>query len=217
VECDALSTDGQQLERLIEDNFAAAARLHFEECADLARGMVPTVRKAYQDIRKGHRKLYLDTLQQIRIEPQFPVLHQRSEDLRHNLSALVGGGGGGGRAQVQTAPTLCELYRHGDFVSGRYDAMLTVVAVKTGATFHAAKCKGLTRVCEKLHFSAVGDGAAWAPQKVTDLVRGALECENFTVMIAVLRLLCDLDTELRVTGETGGMQERICIVRVKDR
>jgi hypothetical protein len=36
-------------------------------------------------------------------------------------------------------------------------------------------------------------------------------------MISVLRLLQDLDTELKVTGEAGGIEDKICIVRSKRR
>ena len=35
------------------------------------------------------------------------------------------------------------------------------------------------------------------------------------MMMSVLRLLQDLDDELQITGETGGIEESICIVRSK--
>jgi hypothetical protein len=37
------------------------------------------------------------------------------------------------------------------------------------------------------------------------------------MMISVLRLLQDVDTELKITGETGGIEEKICITRSKGR
>ena len=55
------------------------------------------------------------------------------------------------------------------------------------------------------------------PERVCDLVRGAIEVTNFTTMMNVLRLLCDLDLELGTTGETGGILEKIVITRSKCR
>ena len=37
------------------------------------------------------------------------------------------------------------------------------------------------------------------------------------MMISVLRLLQDVDSKLKITGETGGIEEEICITRCKNR
>ena len=88
---------------------------------------------------------------------------------------------------------------------------MDAVASKTGSTFHVAPRKGLVRITEKL---ALANGANnGKPQRVCDLVRGALECVDFTTMINNLRLLCDLDPKLQTTGETGGITESICITQ----
>ena len=48
-------------------------------------------------------------------------------------------------------------------------------------------------------------------------MRGAIECKDFTTMVNVLRLLCDLDDGLKTTGETGDLKEDIVITRSKGR
>jgi hypothetical protein len=57
----------------------------------------------------------------------------------------------------------------------------------------------------------------WKPELMCDVVRGALECKDFTTMITVIRLLRDLDLDLGDTGVTGGIDENICITRAKYR
>jgi hypothetical protein len=57
----------------------------------------------------------------------------------------------------------------------------------------------------------------WKPQHVLDVVRGAIECADFTAMINTLRLVGDLDKCLASTGETGGIKEKVCITRCKGR
>jgi hypothetical protein len=189
----------------IEDYFVPAAQAHFAECVDQAREMVPEMRDRYHEVRKGHLAIYADTLEQIRRENTFGQLQKRSDKLVSDCRHL-------GRPQEQKATNICDLYRGAEDVSSRYEALMALVASKTGTKFHSAPRKGLLRVCEKLAMAA-----EWKPEKVLDVVRGAIECPSFSVMINVLRLLCDLDTELQTTGEKGGVEEDISITRSKGR
>jgi hypothetical protein len=77
---------------------------------------------------------------------------------------------------------------------------------------HTIGNKGLFRICEKLALAPT-----WQPERVQDIVRGAIECKDFTTMVNVLRLLCDLDDTLQTTGETGDLPDRIVITRSKGR
>jgi hypothetical protein len=207
------------IREVVDLHFIPAARAHFLECIEQARGMVPEMQKQYQEVRKGHLAIYKDTLGQIRRENTFVELQRRSEKLVKDCASL-------GRIQTQKAVSICDLYLGAELASTRYDTLMVDIASKTaGAVFHAAPRKGLLRVCEKLALST-GDADTlglttmsqeWHPERVLDVVRGAVECPNFSVMINVLRLLCDLDAELQITGETGGIKDSICITRSKGR
>jgi hypothetical protein len=192
---------------VIENEFTLMAKAHFSECVDNAKTMIDLMRQRYHTRRKGYRSIYLDVVQNIRRETTFPELQKRSDKLTLQCTELQ-------RECLQTASTVTQLYQHAQKVGGWYDSMMTTLSKKLGAHFHAAPRKKLFRVCEKLSLTA---DSYWQPQRLCDLVRGGLECENFTVMISVLRLLCDLDAQLSVTGVTGGMKEKICITRCKGR
>jgi hypothetical protein len=166
------------------------------------------MREQYQEVRRGYLSIYADTLQQIRQEPTHPELQRRSDRLVELCVPL-------GRPQQQQSKTLSGLLNCGEAVSKQYDALMDAVASKTGSTFHVAPRKGLVRITEKLALAVGANNGK--PQRVCDLVRGALECVNFTTMINNLRLLCDLDPKLQTTGETGGITESICITRSKSR
>jgi hypothetical protein len=193
---------------VIDEEFAPAARAFFDECVEAARQLVAQMREQYHDVRKGHLSIYADTLQQIRQEPTYPELQRRSDRLVELCVPL-------GRPQQQQSMTLSDLLNCGEAVSKRYDALMDAVASKTGSTFHVAPRKGLVRITEKLALTIGANNGK--PQRVCDLVRGAIECGNFTTMMNNLRLLCDLDAKLATTGETGGITERICITRSKGR
>jgi hypothetical protein len=193
---------------VVETQFVPAARELFAVCVEQSRGMVDKMQQEYQKVRKGHLKIYADTLHQIRQENTFPELQKRSGQLVSDCKATQ-------RPQLQSAKTVVELYNHGEAVAGRYDELFTQVATKTGSHFHKAPRKGLVRVCEKLALTP--EPHNWEPERVCDLVRGAIECDSFTTMMNVLRLLRDLDAKLTVTGETGGVEEKIAITRSKGR
>jgi hypothetical protein len=192
---------------IIEIIFVPAMRELFGACAKQSTTMVAAMQKEYQGVREGHLELYADTLRQIRMESTFPELQRRSNQLVIDSKKQQ-------RPQRQLARTITALRKDGEAVANRYDGLFEQVAQKTGSTFHKAGRKGLVRICEKLELSVDG----WDPRVVCDLVRGAVECENFTTMINVLRLLRDLDADLkRAAGETGGVEEQIAITRSKGR
>ena len=107
---------------------------------------------------------------------------------------------------------MCDLYCGAEAVRSRYVVLMTMVASKTSTHFHPTPLKGILRICEKLAMAP-----EWNPGTVLDVVRGAIECPSFSMMINVLRLLQDLDKELKVTGVAGGITEEISIVRCKGR
>jgi hypothetical protein len=162
---------------LIEQDFVPTAQAHFEACIHQARSMVPEMRLRYHSVRKGHLAIYTDTLKQIRRENTFPELQKRSDNLTERCRSLC-------RPCLQKAASVCDLYRGAEAVQGRYDRLMAMVASKTNTHFHAAPMKGLLRICEKL---------AMAPEcnvgAVLDVVRGAIECPSFSMMMNVLRFL----------------------------
>jgi hypothetical protein len=58
---------------------------------------------------------------------------------------------------------------------------------------------------------------ATSPAQWMTRVLGTIECRDFTTMINVQRLLCDLDSDLSTTEQTGGISETISISRCKER
>jgi hypothetical protein len=194
---------------VIDIEFGPTARTYYQECVEEARGLVPEMRTQYHDVRHKHLMLYKDMLLQIRKEASFPQLQERSADLVLECARLD-------RPRTQSSDTISGLYRTAEAVSGRYNDLMASIGIKTGAIFHEAPQKGLVRITEKLALTA-GAEKNWKPARITDIVRGALECKDFTTMISAVRMFRDLDADLVVTGETGGIREKICIVRSKDR
>ena len=180
----------------IEHDFVPAAQVHFSECVVQARTLNAT---------QGHLAIYQETLDQIRQENTFPGLQGRSEKLVTACHGLE-------RSQEQKAITISDLRRGAVGVSIQHHKLMAAIASKTGTRFHSAPQKGLLRVCEKLALAP-----EWKPERAQDIVRGAIESPNFSVMMNVLRLLCDLDAKLQTTGETGGIAEEMCITRSKSR
>merc|ERR1711871_408857 len=123
----------------VENQFVPAARQLFAACVEQSRGMVGKMQQAYQEVRKGHLKIYADTLHQIRQETTFPELQRRSDQLVSDCKAAQ-------RPQLQSAKTVVELYNHGEAVAGRYEVLFAEVATKTRSRFHKAPRKGLVRV-----------------------------------------------------------------------
>jgi hypothetical protein len=207
------------IHRLIEHYFLPVARSHFAECVEQSRGCVDEMQSACNEVRKGHLLIYSDTLQQIRQEPTFPELLRRSNKLVADSQDLVGMSmlTQGLRPFFQSTNTVCGLFRGAMAISPRYNALMETIAFKTNSVFHKAAPKGILRICEKLALTPAPHN--WEPKRVTDVIRGAIECTNFTTMLNVLRLLCDLDGDerIKVTGETGGITDRIFITRCKGR
>jgi hypothetical protein len=192
----------------LDNNFFFAVQAFFNECVEASRDLVPEMRAQYHGVRRGHLNIYQDTLGQIRQEPQFAELQRRSVKLVQDCKAL-------NRPVQQSSETISGLYRSGEAVSQRYGALIETIASKTNATFHMVGLKSLVRTCEKI-FLTVG-ARNGKPESVCDVVRGTIECRDFTTMINVQRLLCDLDADLSITGQTGGISEKVCISRCKNR
>jgi len=199
---------GPRTAALVENVFIPAARQLFAACVEQSRSMVPEMQKQYHDVRKNHRSIYFDTLQQIRLEPVFPTLQHRSDKLVVDCKQRK-------RRAAQKATTVIGLLRDAKAVTNRYNMLLKGVGEKTGvpeSELHTIGNKGIFRICEKLSLAPT-----WQPECVQDIVRGAIECKDFTTMVNVLRLLCDLDDGLKITGETGDLKEDIVITRSKGR
>jgi hypothetical protein len=193
---------------LLDNDFEFAAQAFFEECVEASTDLVPEMRAQYHGVRRGHLNIYQDTLGQIRQEPQFVELQRRSVKLVQDCTEL-------GRPAQQSSKSISGLYCSGEAVSQRYGTLMTTIASKTHATFHKAGLKGLVRTCEKIFLTAGARNGK--TEIVCDVVRGTIECKDFTTMINVQRLLCDLDADLSITGQTGGISESICISRCKNR
>jgi hypothetical protein len=192
----------------IDEDFVPVARKFFADCVVDSRRFVPEMREQYHGVRKGHLSIYADVLDQVRHEPTYAVLQQRSDKLVRDCARL-------GRPHEQSSKVLSELLQHGEAISKRYNRLMETVVSKTGAKFHKTSRKGLVRIAEKMALTPPPNN--WKPERMCDIVRGSIECDSFTKMINVVRLLCDLDVKLTVTGETGGIAEKICITRSKGR
>jgi hypothetical protein len=193
---------------VIEQDFVATARAFFNDCVEDSRQLVPMMRTTYHGVRHGHLMIYKDTLGTIRMDASFPELQQRAEELVLKCAQLD-------RPRQQSSTTITGLYRNGEAVSKMYDKLMISIASVAGAKFHKVTMKGLMRMVEKLALTS-GD-KNWKPEFLCDVVRGALECKDFTTMITTVRLLRDLDEHLLITGQTGGIKQRICICRAKNR
>ena len=201
-------TMDEGIAEVIEKDFVTTARVFFKECVEEGRQLVSQMRATYQGVRHGHLMIYKDTLGIIRMDASFPKLQQRSEELVLKCAKL-------GRPRKQASTTITSLYKNGEAVSKAYEKVVSSVASVAGATFHKCPMKGLVRMVEKLALASGDEN--WKPELLCDVVRGMLECKDFTTMITTVRLLRDLDEKLLVTGQTGGIKQRICICRAKNR
>jgi hypothetical protein len=188
-------TMDSEIHRIIEHLFVPLARHHFAECVELSRGIVAEMRSEYDSVRKGHLLIYGDTLRQVRQEPTFAELQRRSNKLVNDCQELaeISQLQGGNRPFMQLANTVCGLYCGAVAVSKRYNTLLGQVASKTGASFISAPQKGLMRVCEKLGLEPAPRN--WEPERVTDLVRGAIKVFTclvltFFVLVCALYYCC---------------------------
>jgi hypothetical protein len=194
--------------KVIENDFVMTAHVFFSEVVEEGVHLVAQMRAAYHGVRYSHLGIYKDTLDIIRSEASFLVLQRRSEDLVLDCTKLD-------RPRKQSSTTITDLYESAEAISKKYESLMSSIASKTGATFHKAPQKGLVRVVEKMALSS--EGKDWKPELLCDIVRGALECKDFATMITTERLLRDLDPKLFDTGQTGDIEEKICITRAKNR
>jgi hypothetical protein len=153
-------TMNEAIAGVIEELFIPVAQVHFAECIEQARDMIPEMRDRYHDVRKGHLAIYQDTLDQIRGENAFAELQKRSDKLVEDCQKL-------NRRKEQKATGVCDLFNGAEVVSARYDALMASIASKTGTKFHSAPRKGLVRICEKLALAS-----EWKPERVLDVTRG---------------------------------------------
>jgi hypothetical protein len=145
---------------VIKEHFIPVAQVHFAECVEQARDMIPEMQDRYHDLRKGHLAIYQDTLDQIRGENAFAELQKRSDKLVGDCKKLS-------RRKEQKATSVCDLFNGAEAVSARYDALMASIASKTGTKFHSAPRKGLVRICEKLALAS-----KWQPEHIFDVTRG---------------------------------------------
>jgi hypothetical protein len=193
---------------VIENEFVTTARIFFLQCVDEGRQLVTEMRDTYHRVRLGHLVRFSTILGIIRVETIFPTLQQVSEELVRKCAKLE-------RPRKQSSTMVSGVYISGEAVSKRYNKLMSSLASMTGAKFHKAPLKGLVRMVEKLTL-ATGDKKG-KPELLCDIVRGSLECRDFQTMISAVQLLQELDPGLCDAGATGGIQERICICRAKNR
>ena len=169
--------------KVIDEEFGAVALHFFAHCVSQSTFIDFTLREKYHEVRRGHLAIYADVLEQVRQEPTFPELQRRSDKLVVDCEQL-------GRSQEQRVDTVSGLLAAADAVQSRFDTLIAAIASKTTAVFHHAPRKNLVRIFEKMAFTPGPDNGR--PQKICDVVRGAVECDNFITVSSVLRLMCDL-------------------------
>ena len=189
---------------------------------DRASGLLAEV---YERLRKASLRMYHKQLKRARRDPTYPEFNSTANYLMKQLGELQ-------RKQyrVQTISSFPELYSSACLLLKRFNDFLAALALKCArAQSLKAPLKGIGRALEKL---VLRPGAAVKidsegldaidASTLVDVLRGSLECPDFTEIVFILDLLELLDVELgdpvkaKAQGwELGKFQIRI--VNIKNR
>ena len=107
----------------------------------------------------------------------------------------------------------------------RFDEFVEAVATKCGAKHSTPPLKGAWRAIEKMALRVESEEGECGALKegpldatpLCDVLRGSLQCEDFTMLVTALELLEALDSELGDPAQARGLTQRIRLLRIKDR
>ena len=175
--------------------------------------------------RKESLASYHKQLQRARRDPTFPEFKTTAAQLLEQLARLKRG-----EYRRQTISSFAGLYEKGHALTKRYNDFLAALAHKcSGAKALKAPLKGVARALEKLVLrpgaadKIKADGVeSLDGRTLVDVLRGSLECPDFTEIVFILDLLEILDLDLgdpKKAKQQGWDLEKfqIRIVHIKDR
>jgi len=175
--------------------------------------------------RKSSLGTYQKQLRRARRDPTFPEFKTAAADLMEQLATL-----NRKELRVQTSASFPELYNNAHIRSKRFNDFLAALAHKcAGAKALKAPLKGCGRALEKLvlrpgaaaKVKAEGVEALDATTLV-DVLRGSLECPDFTEIVFILDLLELLDVDMgdskKAMAQGWDLDKfQIRIINLKDR
>ena len=149
--------------------------------------------------RNSSLETYHKQLRRARRDPTFPEFQAAANELEKQLATL-----NRKEHRVQTSASFSELYATASAMHARLNDFLAHLAQKcAGAKALQAPLKGIGRALEKLVLRPGADAkikakgmAAVDATPLVDVLRGSLECRNFTNIVFVLELLELLDVDM---------------------
>jgi len=178
----------------------------------------------FEKRKRGSLEQYRATLTRTRRDPTFPEFLSVAQGLQEKLTARDGecvqekpiGGG---------ALDFATLRSQAGQLEPRFDEFVKAVATKCGAKHSRPPLKGAWRAIEKMALrveSAGGKcgalkGGALDATPLCDVLRGSLQCKDFTMLVTALEELKALDSEFGDVAQARGLTQRIRLLRIKDR
>ena len=106
-----------------------------------------------------------------------------------------------------------------------FDDFVEAVATKCGAKHSTPPLKGAWRAVEKMALRVESAGGKCGALKegpldatpLCDVLRGSLQCKDFTMLVTALEELKALDSEFGDVAQARGLTQRIRLLRIKDR
>jgi hypothetical protein len=153
-------------------SFETPIKLFIEDEIKEAR-LIPKELQNHLRLLEKHKKMYDQTMKDVRLDPVFPKLTALLEEVRERVQAksateydLNGG------KPYQSATELQQLYNEGREVEERYTKLMKSLARKSKCKYIPAPKKGVIRCYEKMGLKITQQ---WDASCLTDIVRGALE------------------------------------------
>jgi hypothetical protein len=197
----------------------------------------------YEDLRAGHKGMYLATLNGVKKNPQFSAFMRRTAQLQRGIENRKRR-----PSQAVQMRTLEKFSQERDLVSlyigahgirAKFERLMSDLASKTGAVYLKASLKRPLRVYVKAMMyreeqrQNLGEGKAdedqdqlWSTARVLDVVRGGLSFTSMNAMLMCLELLAATTSdpyaqeEARRRGwdaEAAGIFDKVELVRIKNR
>jgi len=178
----------------------------------------------FEKRKRGSLEQYRTTLTRTRRDPTFPEFKSVSQGLQEKLKARVG-------ECVQKKPSrggaldFAMLRADAGRLKPDFDDFVEAVATKCGAKHSMPPLKGAWRAIEKMALRTESEEGECGALKegpldatsLCDVLRGSLQCEDFTMLVTALDLLEALDSEFGDRAQARGLTQRIRLLRIKDR
>ena len=178
----------------------------------------------FEKRKRGSLEQYRAILTRTRRDPTFPEFKSVSQGLQEKLKARVG-------ECVQKKPSrggaldFAMLRAQAGRLKPDFDDFVEAVATKCGAKHSTPPLKGAWRAIEKMALRTESEEGECGALKegpldatsLCDVLRGSLQCEDFTMLVTALDLLKALDSEFGDLAQARGLTQRIRLLRIKDR